>query len=284
MTKKKIGIMLDSSCDIDENEARELDVHVLRMPIVIDGYEYMDSIDISSEEVSRLLGEGKLAKTSQATLGSLLEMYDRLLEEYEELIYIPLSSGLSGMYNTAFQYAKDEKYKGHIHVIDAKLACYPVITVVKDVKKMLDKGVSIEKIKAKLEDHSYLLAIIIPHDINYLKMGGRISPAAASLANLLKIVPILTVKDGMIDVYDKVRTEKKAIKVGLEPIIAVDDKDKYRYMVIHDNRLEDALALKAEMEAVLKTEVEIQKFGPVILSHAGPKTIAFGRIEKLVND
>ena len=88
----------------------------------------------------------------------------------------------------------------------------------------------------------------------------------------------------MIDVYDKVRTEKKAIKVGLEPIIAVDDKDKYRYMVIHDNRLEDALALKAEMEAVLKTEVEIQKFGPVILSHAGPKTIAFGRIETLVND
>lgn len=284
MTKKKIGIMLDSSCDIDEKEAKELNVHVLRMPIVIDGHEYIDSIDISNKEVSKLLGEGKLAKTSQATLGTLLEMYDRMLEEYEEVLYIPLSSGLSGMYNTALQYAKDEKYEGRIHVIDAKLACYPVITVVKDVQKMLEMGISIEEIKNKLEDHSYLLAVIIPHDINYLKMGGRISPAAASLANLLKIVPILTVKDGMIDVYDKVRTEKKAIKVGLEPIVSVTDKNKYRYMVIHDNRLEDALALKAEMEDILGTEVEIQEFGPVILSHAGPKTIAFGRIEKLVND
>lgn len=281
---ENIAILIDSACDIDEKKAKELNLHVLRMPIVIDGKEYLESIDINSEELHEMLSNGKFAKTSQVTLGSLVAKYDELLEKYDYIIHIPLSSGLSGMYQTSMMCIKDPKYKDRIAVVDAKFACYPIILLCEDVKKLIAQGKTVFEIKDIIEKEAFMDAIIIPKDINYLKLGGRISPAAASLANLLKIVPILLLKDGKIDVYGKVRTEKRAIETGFEPIVGDKNFDEFNYMVIHDHRMDTALEIKQKLESIVDKEVMVQDFGPVILSHTGPGCIAYGRIKKIVND
>ncbi len=282
MKNKKIAVLTDSSCEIDEETARALGLYVLRMPIVIDDVEYRESIDITLDELKTKLRQGLFAKTSQTKPGDIIDMYEKLLKEYDEIVYIPLASGLSGTYQTASMLAQN--YDGRIAVVDAKYACYPVTKLCLEAKELVNRGYDAAKIKALIEERAELVATIIPNDINYLKLGGRITAAAASLANLLKIVPVLLLRDGVIDVYDKVRTEKKAIQKGLEPIVNVDNYEDYYWMIIHDDRLEEAKALQAQMAEITGQEVTIEKFGTVILSHTGPGTIAFGRLHKVIND
>lgn len=282
MKNKKIAILTDSSCEIDEATAQELGLYVLRMPIVIDDVEYRDSIDITLDQLKAKLKEGHFAKTSQTKPGDIIEMYEKLLKEYDGIVYIPLASGLSGTYQTASMLAQN--YDERIAVVDAKYACYPVTKLCLEAKELVARGYDIFEIKKIIEERCGLVATIIPNDINYLKLGGRITPAAASLANLLKIVPVLSLKEGVIDVYDKVRTEKKAIQKGLEPIVDVDNYADYYWMIIHDDRLEEAKALQAQLHEITGQEVTIEKFGAVILSHTGPGTLAFGRLHKVIND
>ena len=279
---KHIEVLTDSGSDAKKTDEKELGIHVVRMPIVVDDKEYIDEETIDSDKLFKLMNQKKLAKTAQVSQGILKNKYDELLRDYDAVLHIPLSSGLSGQYESAFQLAK--LYKGKVVVVDAKSACFPLAILAHDAKRLLDQGVNINEVKEMIEHNMNLEAIIIPYDINYLKMGGRISKAAASLANLLKIVPLLEVKDGMIDVYDKVRTEKRAIQKGLEYVSSIDHKEDYYWMVIHDHRREDAEAIAKELEALVNEEVLIEEFGPVILSHAGPRTIAFGYFKKLDTD
>lgn len=277
---RKVAILTDSSCDIDDITAKELGIYVLRMPIIIDGKEYIEDVDIKLDDIKTKMAEGKMAKTAQASLGSLIKMYNTLLEEYDEILHIPLSSGLSGMYQTALMQSKT--YDGKIAVVDAKCACYPLTKLCLDAKKMIEDGKSAFEIRDIIErEASMMEAVIIPADLNYLKRGGRITPAAAALANLLKIVPILYLKDGVIDVFDKVRTMKKAMARGVEAVSSVDDPSKYYWMIIADGCEELVEKVKADLEAATKQEIEFHYFGAVILSHTGPGVLAFGRIRKM---
>lgn len=277
----RICILTDSSCDIDDTTAESLDIHVLRMPMMIDGKEYMDGKDIDVNGIKNYLRNGVPVKTAQATLGSLMRIYETLLDKYDRILHIPLSSGLSGMYDTSLVQSK--LYDGRIVVVDAKCACYPVTQLCLDCRKLIEKGYSLETIKEMIEsEESMMEAIIIPDDIKYLKMGGRISPAAAALANLLRITPVLYLKKGMIDVFDKTHTVKKAISKGYVPILDVDDYSKYYWMVITDENDELAKEIMDHLHEVTGEEVSFHEFGPVIISHTGPGTIAFGRLKKLV--
>lgn len=280
---KNIAVLTDSGCDASIYEEKELGIHVVRMPIVVDDKEYTEGVDIDSDKLFELMNKRKLAKTAQVSQGILKNKYDELLRDHDGVLHIPLSSGLSGQYQSAYQLAK--LYQGKVVVVDAKSACYPLAILASDAKRLLDKGKSMEEVKAIIEHNDNLEALIIPYDINYLKMGGRISKAAASLANLLKIVPMLEIKgDGKIDVYDKVRTEKRAIQKGLEHMTNVEDKKDRYWMVIHDHRPEDAKAIAKTLHELTNEDVLIEKFGPVILSHTGPKTIAFGHFHKIDAD
>ncbi len=277
---RKVAILTDSSCDIDDITAKELGIYVLRMPIIIDGKEYIEDIDIKLDGIKAKMAEGKMAKTAQASLGSLIKMYNTLLEEYDEILHIPLSSGLSGMYQTALMQSKTYDHK--IAVVDAKCACYPLTKLCLDAKKMIEEGKSAFEIRDIIErETSMMEAVIIPADLNYLKRGGRITPAAAALASLLKIVPILYLKDGVIDVFDKVRTMKKAISRGIEAIGDVEDPSQYYWMVIADGCEELVEKVKSDLKAITKQEIEFHYFGAVILSHTGPGVLAFGRIRKM---
>lgn len=277
---EKICILTDSSCDIDDIEASRLGIEVLRMPVVIEGKEYIDSKEIDIERIKTFLKNDIPVKTSQATLGMLVRTYETLLDKYDRIIHIPLSSGLSGMYQTSLMQSK--LYDGRIVVVDAKCACYPLTQLCLDVKTLIEKGYSLNKIKDIIEsEDSMLEAIIIPNDLKYLKMGGRITPSAAALGNLLRITPILYLKDGIIDVYSKTHTIKKAISKGFDPILNVEDYSMYHWMVIADENDEYAEEIKNELQKITKQDVSIHEFGAVIISHTGPGTIAYGRIKKI---
>ena len=278
---KKIAVLTDSGCDASIQDEKDLGISVVRMPIVVDDKEYLEGVDIDSDKLYDLFAKGKLAKTAQVSQGILKNKYDELLRDYDGVLHIPLSGGLSGQYQSAYQLAKF--YKGKVVVVDAKCACFPLAILARDAKILLDAGKTMEEVRDIIEKGDKMEALIIPYDINYLRMGGRISKAAASLANLLKIVPILEIKgDGKIDVFDKVRTEKRAIQRGLEYVSDIPDKESEYWMVIHDHRPEDAKDIADRLKAMTGEEVLIERFGPVILSHTGPKTIAFGHFKKLV--
>ncbi len=277
---KKVAILTDSGCDLDEKSAKELGIYVLRMPIIIDGQEYIEGKELDLKGLKEKLYEGKMAKTAQASPGALLKMYNKLLEEYDEILHIPLSSGLSGMYQTSLMQAKT--FKNRVAVVDAKCACYPMVKLCLDAKKLLDEGKSAFEVKDIIESSGNILdAIIIPRDISYLKNGGRISPAAAALANLLKIVPVLSVREGKIDVFAKVRTEKKALKASFDAITDVDNYDDYYWMIIEDECDDIRDEMKKMLEEKTKQEVEVHDFGAVILSHTGPGVFGFGHIKKI---
>ena len=278
--KNKIAILTDSSSEINQEEAKMLGVYMLNLPLAIEGKEYFENVDIDIEGIKTYLRKGIRVQTSQATLGNLITMYEDLLKEYDHIIHVPLSSKLSGMYNTAVNLSR--QYDGRITVIDAKCACVPIAYLCHDIRKCLDNGQTPDEIKAMVETDGHMLeACIIPQDLNYLKLGGRISAAAAALAGLLKIVPILSVNDDGIDVYDKVRTEKKALAKMREPILDVENYEDYYWIIIHDEREADALKLQAEIEELTKQKVSIHHLGGTIISHTGPGTFCFGRLRRI---
>ena len=276
---KKVALMCDSSADITEEEAKALDIHVLRMPITIDGKEYIDSKTISDNDIIEALRAEKQVKTAQPVIGDMVNMWIDLLKDYDEVFYLPLSNKLSGTCQTAIGLSK--KFEGRVHVVDSELVCYPVVSVLKMARELLEEGYSCAQVKKKIEDDGELYAVIIPENLTALKNGGRISPAAAALAGLLKIQPLLSVEQGAIDLVDKVRTLKKAYREGIERVTKDIHPEDYIWMIIDADTRAMSDELKPILEEACGQPVEQRTFKAVILTHTGPGTIGFGRIRKL---
>lgn len=276
---KKIALMCDSSADITKEEAAKLNIHVLRMPILIDGVEYIEEETIKDDEIIEALKNDCDVKTSQPLLGNMIKMWDELLEEYDEIFYIPLTHALSGTCSSAMQMA--ENYKGKVTVLNSEFVCYPTIVMLEQAREMFEKGYTTEQVKEKFEKEGSLLAILIPETLTTLKKGGRISPAAASLAGLLKIVPLLSVDHGAIDVVDKVRTLKKAYAQGINYVTKDVNPSDYDWMIIDADNRELSDELKIQLEEATGQKVSQHSFKAVIMSHTGTGTIGFGRIKKI---
>ena len=246
---------------------------------MIDGQEYIEETEIKTPEFISRMEQGAVVKTSQAHLGKLIQQWKDLLEEYDEILYIPLSSGLSGSYQSAL--TASAAFDGRITVVDARFACYPLAWLCQWAQEQIQAGHSCEEIKNKIEEEADLWAALIPEKLEYLKRGGRISAAAAALGNLLKIVPILKVEHGGIDVLGKVRTVKKAYQVGLDAIAQVNDPSEYEWMIVEADMKEEAEDLKRQMEERIGQPVTIHAMGPIIMAHTGPRTLGYGRVKKL---
>ncbi len=278
---RKIAVVTDSSADISDQQALDLNVHVVRLPILVDNVEYIENETITLSEFTERMKRGSSVKTSQPSLGSICGLWDKLLKEYDEVIYIPISSKLSGSYNSAVLAA--ENYDQKVTVIDAHFVCAPIQYLVKEIHELINMGKTAKEIKTFVENNMSMHAILIPEDLVYLKRGGRISAAAAALGNLLKIVPLLSVENGEIDVYDKVRTAKKAHKMALDFTLNVDNPDDYYFLVLYGGEENEA---SREMYQQLCDNVnpEDTYYGaiyPVILAHAGPGTVGIGYVKKL---
>lgn len=278
---KKVAFLCDSSADISVEQAKALDIHVIRMPIIIDGVSYTEAETIQDQDLYQALKENKKITTTQPSLGEIMLKWEELLKTHDEVFYLPLSKELSGTCRNAMQMASQEPFCGKVIVVNSTFACYPVVKMLEIARDMYAKGYSGTEIKQKFEEEGELFAILIPENLNALKNGGRISPAAAALAGLLKIHPLLKVENGAIDVQDKVRTLSKAHKAGIEACVKDINPDDYMWMIIDADNRKASDELKVMLEEACHQSVEQCVFKAVLLAHTGPGTIGFGRIKKI---
>ncbi|HFI0579239.1 TPA: DegV family protein [Streptococcus suis] len=273
----KLAVITDSSAVLGiERE----DLFVLHIPVNIDGVNYVEGQNLTVEEFYQKMASSKeLPKTSQPSLMELEEILGSLKEKgYTHALGLFLSSGISGFYQN-IQYLADEFDGLTVAFPDTKITSAPLGMMVENVLKWADAGLGFEEITGKLnQEIGKTTAFIMVDDLNHLVKGGRLSNGAALLGNLLSIKPILYFTgEGKIEVYEKVRTEKKAIKRLIE-ILQEQTKDgQFQIAIIHANAPEKAENFKQQLEeAGVGSDLPIVSFGSVIGTHLGEGAVAFG--------
>ena len=187
------------------------------MLFTIDGKEYLEGISLNSQEFFLYQEQGRDIKSAQPTVGSVLELWDSLLKEYDEVVHIPMTKALSGSYDTAL--ALSREYEGRVFVVDNQRISVSQKQSVWDARQLAEEGKSGKEIRAILEASALESSIYLTVDtLSYLKKGGRITPAAAAIGDILNIRPVLQIQGGKIDAYSKVRGRKKSKQVLVEAI------------------------------------------------------------------
>lgn len=208
---KSIGIITDSHSGILPARAKELGVKVLPMPFFFGEECFYEEISINREEFFKRLRAGETVSTSQPSPEAVMELWREGLKEYESIVYIPMSSGLSGSCHTAMMLAEEEEFEGKVFVVDNGRVATPLHRSVLDALELVQQGCSASEIKQILEaDKENMTIYIAVETLEYLKKGGRITAATAALGTLLNIKPILRLGVGVLDTYKKCRGMKKA--------------------------------------------------------------------------
>ena len=278
----KLAVITDSSAYLSADTLQREDLFVLDIPVNIDGEEYVEGINLTAEEFYQKMAQAsELPKTSQPSIAKLDEILTSLKEQgYTHALGLFLSSGISGFYQN-IQYMIDE-YEGlTIAFPDTLITSAPLGIMVESVFNWRDQGDDFASIQDKLAIQiSRTSAFIMVDDLDHLVKGGRLSNGAAILGNLLSIKPILYFNDqGVIEVYEKVRTEKKATKRLIEIIKEATTSGQYRVIVIHGNALEKAEELRQHLlDSGVGSDVSLATFGSVIGTHLGAGSIALGYI------
>lgn len=278
----KIAVITDTNSGMSNEEAAKLGVIIVPMPFNISGTEYFEGISLTQSQFYEKLVGGDDISTSQPTPGSVMEIWDKALKDHDEIVYIPMSSGLSSSCQTATMLADD--YDGKVQVVNNQRISVTQKSAVLDALYLAEKGYSAQQIKDKLTEEKFNSSIYITLDtLYYLKKGGRITPAAAALGTLLKIKPVLQIQGEKLDSFAKARTMKAArqamidaIKADIEGRISEGGKYKFNVNVAHTNNYEAADQLIED----LKTEIpnaEAYYVDPLSLSiacHIGPGALA----------
>ena len=212
---KKIAVITDSNSGITQAEGKKLGITVIPMPFMIDGVEYFEDITLSQDEFyEKLMGDSTVS-TSQPSPEVILNCWDEILKEYDEIVYIPMSSGLSGSYQTARMLAED--YDGRVQAVNNQRISVTTKQSVMDAIKLASEGFDAAQIKEKLEEDKFNSSIYICLDtLEYLKRGGRLTPAVALLGSLLKIKPVLQIQGEKLDKFATCRTVAKAKTVMID--------------------------------------------------------------------
>ena len=214
---EKIAVATDTNSSITLEEANSLGIYMMKMPFTIDGEEYLEDVNCTYEEFCSRLDAGADVSTAQPVLGDLLDMWDELLKTYDKIIYIPMSSALSGSCETAKGMAQD--YDGKVLVVDNKRISISQRRSVMDALVMIEHGMSAEEIKTYLENDSFNSSIYLAvNTLDLLKKSGRVTATAATIATIMNIKPVLTIQGGKLDSYAKERGMKKAEKIMLHAI------------------------------------------------------------------
>ena len=276
----KLAVITDSSAFLQAEALRKEDLFVLDIPVNIDGQEYVEGVNLTAQEFyEKMASASELPKTSQPSIAKLDEILSSLKAKgYTHALGLFLSSGISGFYQN-IQYMKDE-YEGlTIAFPDTRITSAPLGYMVESVLKWAEQGDGFESILDKVtEQIENTSAFIMVDDLDHLVKGGRLSNGAAILGNLLSIKPILYFNDqGMIEVYEKVRTEKKATKRLVEIVKEATANGNYQITVIHGNAPQKAADLRQLLiDGGVATDVSIATFGSVIGTHLGEGSIALG--------
>ena len=278
----RIGIVTDSNSGITQAQAARMGVFVLPMPFTIDGQDYFEDISLTQRAFYEKLREGSDIATSQPSPEAVMNLWDQVLGEYDQVVHIPMSSGLSGSCQTARMLAED--YGGRVQVADNRRISVTQQQAAADAVQMAGEGMDAAQIRQKLEETGPDSSIYITVDtLKYLKKGGRITPAAAALGTLLRIKPVLTIQGGKLDAFAKARTMKQAKTImlaalsrDLEQRFEDPEAERTHLEIAHTDSEEAALELKEELQAAFPKTGEIV-MAPLSLSiscHIGPGALA----------
>ncbi|MDO4168040.1 MAG: DegV family protein [Eubacteriales bacterium] len=207
-----VAIVTDSNSGIFAEEGKKLGVHVIPMPVIIEGKTYYEGIDLTHEEFYQCLLEHRKVSSSQPSPGDVLDLWNRLLNGgYEEIVYIPMSSGLSGSWQTAQMLAED--YEGKVQVVNNHRISVTQRQSVMDALVLKENGYTAEEIKNTLERYAYESIIYVGVEtLEYLKRSGRVTPAGAAMGTVLNIKPLLIITGERLDAYAKIRGTKNCKK------------------------------------------------------------------------
>ena len=286
----KIAVVTDSNSGITQAQAKEMGITVLPMPFMIDGETYYEDITLTQEQFYQRLKDNSDISTSQPTPDSIMKLWDELLKEYDQIVHIPMSAGLSGSCATAMMLAGEDEYEGNVFVVDNHRISVTQYQSVKDAMMLADMGMDGAQIKKRLEETVADSVIFVTVDtLKYLKKGGRITPAAAALGTLLRIKPVLIILGEKLDSFAKARTMKQAKTLMMNAIQKELDER------LHDSECKDchlAIAHSDNEEAALEFKREVEErfpdadiyLAPLSLSidcHIGPGSLALTATRKM---
>ena len=281
----KVAIVTDSNSGITQAAAKELEIFVVPMPFYIDGELYFEDITLTQKEFYEKLENEAEISTSQPSPGDVMDLWEKLLEEYDEIVHIPMSSGLSSSCETALMLSQD--YDGKVQVVDNQRISVTQKQSVMEAVKLSESGKNAKEIKEILEEEKHESSIYITVDtLKYLKKGGRITPAAAAIGTVLNLKPVLQIQGGKLDAYAKVRGWKQAKKTMLDAI----EKDMlHRFegqeviiQVAYTSSVEDALKWKMEIEDRFEnTVVDLDPLSLSVACHIGAGSLAITCTRKM---
>ncbi len=278
----KIAIITDSNSGITQKQGEELGIFVVPMPFMINGQEFFEDINLTQSQFYEKLAEDADVSTSQPTPDSLMTLWDKVLKDYEQIIYIPMSSGLSGSCQSAYKIAQEE-YEGKVFVVDNQRISVTQRQSAIDAKEMAEAGFSAEEIRNKLLETKMESSIYIMLDtLHYLKKGGRITPAAAALGTLLRLKPVLQIQGEKLDAFAKARTTAQgksiminAIKSDIETRFGGMENGDFWIAGAYTNNLEAATEWKKEVEATIPGfDMHLDPLSLSVGCHIGPGALA----------
>ena len=287
----RIAIVTDSNSGITQTESENLGITVVPMPFYIDGELYYEDIDISPERFFRFQDSGADITTSQPIAGDLLSLWRGLLETHDSVLYIPMSSGLSGACSTATAMSQD--FGGRVQVVDNQRISLTMRSSVYDALKLADKGLSAKEIKEILEQDGLNATIYIMVDtLKYLRKGGRITPAAAAIGSILRIKPVLQIQGDKLDSFAIARSVSQAKSIMCEALkhdfttrfSCPEDGDGMQLDIAYTGSPNNAEAYMDELKAVFPACAASMVVNPLSLSvscHIGSGALAVAASKKL---
>lgn len=289
---KKVALVIDNSGSLTPEEMEKIHVtKLIPISFIVNGDEYYENVNMSYEEFYKYLADKKTdVSTSQPSIEMIKEEWRNVLKEYDEIVYIILSSGLSESCNTAINASHTDEFEGKVFVVNNQRVAYMNKMAMFEARYMIDHGKSGKEIKDYLEKTRSECGVYIAVDtLRYLKKGGRVTPAAAAIGTLLNIKPILQIHGGKLDAYAKVMSMKQArakminaTRKEIEERFPEEAKEGKVYIgMAHSNPNLDAQELKDFKEEVLKAfpDLPFFTFDPLplfIVCHTGPNAMAIG--------
>ena len=284
----KVAIMTDSNSGITQAESKELGVYVLPMPFYIDEQMFYEDIDLTQEQFYEKLSQDCEITTSMPLVGDVTDKWEELLKEYDEIVYIPMSSGLSSSCETAYMLSKE--YDGKVQVVNNQRISVTMRQSVMDAVELMKRGKNASERKEMLEAEKFESSIYIMLDtLYYLKKGGRITPAAAALGTLLKLKPVLQIQGEKLDAFAKARTVKQAKNIMIETMkkdfqerFNSPDGAKMHLEIAYTKDIEAAEAFKKEVEeAFPNNEIVMNPLSLSVSCHIGPGALAIACSKKI---
>ena len=287
----RVAIVTDSNSGITQAQAKEMGVYVLPMPFMIDGETYYEDISLTQEEFYIKLNGNADISTTQPSPENVMDMWRKLLEDHESVIYIPMSSGLSGSCQTAMVFSMEDEFDGKVFVIDNQRISVTQRQAVLDAKLMADEGIAVEEIVKYLMDTKMESSIYIMVDtLKYLKKGGRVTPAAAALGTILKLKPVLQIQGEKLDAFAKARTLTQAKNIMINAVKADVEKrfggnvNNVHLEIAHTHNLQEALNFKEEVAAAFpeyQGQIYVDHLSLSVSCHIGPGSLALAATKRM---